>query len=70
MVNGQTVGTLTHYRNSAPRCGDQVSGAVITIQLQAGQHSISAYETQSTGAWGPSTVTLSDGGCRTYELQP
>lgn len=70
VVNGQTLGTLTHYRTSAPPCGDRTAGASITVDLNPGQHAISAFETQGDGTWGPSTVSLATGQCRTYELMP
>lgn len=69
-VNGQTLGTLTFFRSTAPRCGDFIPGEAITIDVTPGRHVISAFETQSTGTWGPSTVSLSAGQCLTYELRP
>ena len=70
LVDGTQVGTLTQYRYSTPDCGAASSGATITLTLQAGQHTISAYETSSTGTWGPAQVNIGSGKCLTYEFQP
>ena len=70
VVNGQTLGTLTRFRTVAPPCGDRTAGAAITVDLDPGQHVISAFETQASGTWGPATVSLAAGQCLTYELMP
>ena len=69
-VDGSTVGTLTAYRYSAPACGAQTSGGTITVPVSPGQHVITAYETSSSGTWGPSTVNVDAGKCLTFEFTP
>lgn len=70
VVNGQTHGTLTYYRTSAPPCGDRTAGASITVELNPGQHVLTAFETQGDGTWGPTTISLGTGQCLTHELTP
>lgn len=70
VVDGRSLGTLTHYRSMAPSCGDRTPGATITVDLAAGEHVISAFEMTGSGEWGPSVVRLVGGTCLTYELMP
>ena len=67
-VDGNPVGVLTEYRFSSPTCGAGAAAGALSVNVTPGTHVIRAYETQANGTWGPSSVTLSGGGCMTYEL--
>ena len=62
-VDGASVGTLTQYYTSMPTCG---SSGTITKTLSAGSHTMTA--SSSGVSWGPSTFTISAGGCLIYQL--
>jgi hypothetical protein len=69
-VDGTVVGTLTQYRTAAPTCGAPTSGGAISVKVSAGSHVVSARETADTGTWPAKTVSVSSGGCLTYEFTP
>lgn len=63
-IDGSSVGSLSTYFTSAPTCGD---AGTITRTVSAGLHQVTA----SAGAsmsWGPSSVSVSVGGCAMMQL--
>jgi hypothetical protein len=63
-IDGSSIGSLTTYYTSTPNCGD--SGTVTTT-LAVGSYSLSASDGPNQ-SWGPSSITITSGGCLMYEL--
>ncbi len=64
-VNNVVRGVINRFYTSAPSCG---APDAVTLTLPAGPHTVQATDSRG-GSWGPSTLTLRDGECRTLELQ-
>jgi len=63
-IDNAYAGGLTQHFTSTPNCGDS---GTLTKTLTSGSHSYSAKD--GTLSWGPSSFTITAGGCLTYELR-
>lgn len=63
-IDGSYAGALTQYYTNAPTCG---ANGTVTKTLSVGSHTVSAADGSTT--WSPSNVTISAGGCLTFELK-
>lgn len=62
-IDNASAGTLTQFVSGTPTCG---SAGTLTQTLAAGSHTLSA--ASGTLTWGPSTFTITAGGCLAYAL--
>lgn len=69
-LNGNTVGTLTMYRTSAPACGAGAADGALSVSVAAGSHVVSAFETEDSGTWPPTNITVRGGECMTFHFRP
>jgi hypothetical protein len=62
-IDNVTAGSLTTYFTSAPTCG---ASGTVTKTLSVGSHTLSAAD--GTLTWGPTTFSITAGGCVTFAL--
>ena len=62
-IDNVAVGGLTNFFTGTPTCG---ANGTITKTLSVGTHSVNATDTNAS--WGATNVTITAGGCLTYEL--
>lgn len=67
-VDGNVVGTLSAYRQSAPTCGATSTNGTLTVKVSAGSHTLSAHEIGANGKWDPSSMSVTAGGCITFQF--
>ena len=66
VVDGSSVHTFTNYYTSTPTCGAATGGYIYTTTVSAGNHSVSASNSNTT--WPTGTIYVAAGGCSLYKL--